>query len=96
MLTVGLRNYVVVGVPAVVQGPNVWIAATVVGGRRHELEVIDEAGDVVGALDPFQVADGEQHLALTLPLGTYTARCLVRYGTRTHASMGMRQTFLVR
>ena len=96
VLSVGLRNYVVVGVPAAVQGPKVWIAATVIGGRRHELEVVDAEGDPVGALDPFQAADGEQHLALSLAPGTYTVRCLVRYGTRTHAALGMRQDFVVR
>ena len=94
-LTVGLRNYVVLGVPARVAGPNVWVTATVVGGRQHELEVVDAEGDPVGAIEPFRADDGEQSLALELPPGSYTVHCLVRNGTRTHASMGMRQDFVV-
>jgi hypothetical protein len=94
-LVVGLRNYVVLGVPARVTGPTVWITATVVGGRQHELEVVDADGDPVGAIAPFRAEDGEQTLALELPPGSYTAHCLVRNGTRTHASMGMRQEFVV-
>lgn len=95
VLTVSLRNYVVLGVPSRVAGPDVWFAATVVGGRRHELEVVDAAGDPVGAIDPFTADEGEQALALSLPPGTYRIHCLVRNGTRTHASMGMRQDLVV-
>ena len=94
-LDVSLRNYVVLGVPSRIRGPKVWFTATVVGGRTHELEIVDADGDPVGAIPPFRASEGEQHLAVVLEPGTYTVHCLVRAGTRTHASMGMRQELVV-
>ena len=94
-LDVSLRNYVVLGVPSRIQGPKVWFTATVVGGRSHELEVVDADGDPVGAIEPFRASEGEQSLAVVLEPGTYTVQCLVRAGTRTHASMGMRHGLVV-
>lgn len=93
-LDVTLQDYVIVGVGSTVRGPNVAFTATVRGGNLHELEVVDDAGDVVGGTGTFRKGT-TRTLAVTLAPGTYGLQCLVTEATRTHAQMGMRRTITV-
>lgn len=89
-----LQDYAFVGLPQTVAGPNVFFAATIKGGNAHELEIVDETGETVDEIPPFQGRD-ERTLAVVLAPGTYTAQCLVEEGAKTHADLGMKQTFTV-
>lgn len=94
-LTLTLRDYGFIGIPARVAGPNVRFVATIRGSNRHELDVRDGEGRTVAALPPFAAGDGERTLDAALAPGTYSLQCLVKEGTRTHAQMGMRQDLVV-
>lgn len=89
-----LRDYAFVGVPMSVAGPNVLFKAKVAGSNTHELEVIDAGGEAVEEISGFK-AGATRQLAVVLTPGTYTVRCLIKEGTRTHAQLGMRQELTV-
>ena len=93
-LDVILQDYAFVGVPDTVAGPNVHLAASIKGSNFHELLLTDEDGELVEDLRPFK-RPARQTLAVVLEPGTYTVECLVKEGSRTHAELGMRKTFVV-
>jgi hypothetical protein len=93
-LDVTLQDYAFVGIPDTVTGPKVYFATTIKGSSSHELVLFDERGEAVGDVRPFE-APAHPALAVELAPGTYVAKCLVKEGSRTHADLGMRKTFVV-
>ncbi len=91
---VTLQDYAFVGIPDSIQGPNVLFSGKVKGSNTHEIEVMDAGGKVVGVVHGFE-AGTTKKLAVTLQPGTYTAVCLIKEGSRTHADLGMKKTFTV-
>jgi hypothetical protein len=89
-----LQDYAFVGLPDTVRGPNLFVTASIKGSNTHELVVFDEHDEVVEDLRPFK-SPARQSLAVVLEPGTYVVRCLVKEGSRTHADLGMRRTFVV-
>ena len=90
-----LQDYAFVGLPDTVAGPNVHLTASIKGANTHELLLLDEAGVLVEDLRPFK-RPARQALAVVLAPGTYRVECLIKEGSRTHAQLGMRKTFVVR
>ena len=93
-LDVTLQDYAFVGIPDTVTGPNVHLTASIKGSNFHELLLNTEAGELVEDLRPFK-RPARQAIAVVLEPGTYTVECLVKEGSRTHAELGMRKTFVV-
>ena len=93
-LDVVLQDYAFVGIPDTVTGPNVHLTASIKGSNFHELLLNDESGELVEDLRPFK-RPARQAIAVVLEPGTYTVECLVKEGSRTHAELGMRKTFVV-
>ena len=91
---VTLRDYVFLGLPTTVKGPNVLFEATVSGSNQHELEIVDSSRQLVGAIHSFE-AGTTKTLAVVLQPGTYTVQCLVKEGARTHAELGMKAPLTV-
>jgi hypothetical protein len=89
-----LQDYAFVGLPDTVVGPNVHLTASIKGSNTHELMLYDEDDELVEDLRPFK-RPARQALAVVLEPGTYSARCLIKEGSRTHAELGMRKTFTV-
>ena len=89
-----LQDYAFVGLPDTVQGPNLHVTASIKGSNTHELMIYDEQDALVEDLRPFK-RPARQALAVVLEPGTYSARCLIKEGSRTHAELGMRKTFVV-
>ena len=73
---------------------SVLFKASLKGGGPHELRIADASGQTVGAIPSFG-GTATKELAVELPAGTYTAVCLLSEGARTHADLGMKQTFTV-
>ena len=90
-----LQDYAFVGLPDTVAGPNVHLTASIKGANTHELLLLDAAGELVEDLRPFK-RPARQALAVVLEPGTYRLECLIKEGSRTHAQLGMRKTFVVR
>ena len=90
-----LQDYAFVGIPDEVAGPNVHLSASIKGSNAHELLLLDEDGEQVEDLRPFK-RPARQSLAVVLQPGTYRVECLIKEGSRTHAELGMRKTFVVR
>ena len=93
-LDVILQDYAFVGLPDEVAGPKVHLTASIKGSNFHEILLLDEDGEMVDDLRPFK-RPARQTMAVVLEPGTYTAECLVKEGSRTHAELGMRKTFTV-
>ena len=89
-----LQDYAFVGLPDTVAGPNVHLTASIKGSNTHELVLYDEDDVLVEDLRPFK-RPARQALAVVLDPGTYSAQCLIKEGSRTHAELGMRKTFTV-
>ena len=89
-----LQDYAFVGIPDTMAGPNIHLTASIKGSNTHELVVFDEQDEVVEDLRPFK-RPARQALAVVLEPGTYAVRCLIKEGSRTHAELGMRKTFVV-
>ena len=93
-LDVVLQDYAFVGIPDTVAGPDVHLTASIKGSNFHELLLEDADGELVEDLRPFK-RPARQSIAVVLAPGTYTVVCLVKEGSRTHAELGMRKTFVV-
>ena len=90
---VTLEDYVFAGLPSSVQGPNVRFDATISGSNCHNIEVDDGSGRSVALLPAFD--SGSRTLSAVLPPGTYTLRCTVSEGVKTHEQLGMKATLTV-
>lgn len=91
---VTLRDYAFVGLPPSVQGPNVLFAAKIRGSNTHEFEVVGPDAMRVGRIPAFEGTETKS-LAVVLVPGSYSVRCLVKEGSKTHAELGMRARFTV-
>lgn len=91
---VTLQDYAFTGIPDTVKGPAVLFSAEVNGGNTHEIQVIDAGGQAVGVVHGFKTGTTKK-LAVALEPGTYSAQCLIKEGSRTHADLGMKKTFTV-
>lgn len=88
------RDFTFVGAPATVTGPKVFFTMDNQGPSAHELAVYDADGKPLGVIAPIDKGQKGQ-LAIELQPGTYSMRCDLKSGTRTHAELGMRATFSV-
>jgi uncharacterized cupredoxin-like copper-binding protein len=87
-------DYAYTGLPASVQGPNVYFTVKNTGHTEHEFEVVGADGEPVSELPAFGV-NLTKTLAVKLQPGTYTVQCLIKEGTKTHADLGMKTTLAV-
>ncbi|HUQ39279.1 MAG TPA: hypothetical protein VM030_03930 [Acidimicrobiales bacterium] len=88
------REYSFVGAPATITGPRVFFTLTNKGREEHEMEVYDADGKEYGEI-PELAPGAKGDLAVELQPGTYTIKCLVKDGTKTHEELGMKATFAV-
>ncbi len=93
-LEVEAKDYAWGNIPATVKGPNVLFNVRNTGSAEHELEVVGSDGEPVGQTAAFK-RNQSKSLAIKLAPGQYTAQCLVKEGAKTHAELGMKQTFTV-
>lgn len=92
-LDVKARDYAFDGIPATVAGPNVLFKVANTGGDEHELEVLGADGEPVGEVHLAKGKSGT--LTVKLNPGTYTAVCMIKEGSKTHADLGMKTPFTV-
>ncbi len=89
-----MRDYAYGGIPPFVKGPKVLFEVVNEGPAQHEFLLVDAAGKEVTALEPYPKG-ATRTLAAELPPGSYTVRCLVEEGAKTHAQLGMEASFTV-
>lgn len=76
------------------QGPKVFFEVKNAGKHDHEFEVVGADGKTVDEIPEFAPDQGRT-LAVELSPGTYTLRCLLVTGGKTHADLGMTTEFRV-
>lgn len=96
VVSIALRDFAFVDMPAEVQGPKVFFEARNEGPSEHEIVIITETGNDVAEQHEFPKGESRA-LAVELAPGTYEMHCLVKEegSERTHADLGMRLTFRV-
>lgn len=94
VVDVAMEDYRFVGIPPSVKGPKVFFKLTNRGSVDHELQVIDANGRRVGHIHHVGPRKSGE-LAVELAPGTYTLRCLVETGGKTHVQLGMESKLTV-
>lgn len=93
-LEVSMKDFVFQGLPATVTGSKVFLTVANQGPAEHELVVFDDEDKAMGGIE--ELPSGQtKTLALELEPGTYTAKCLIDVGGKTHAELGMQSSFTV-
>jgi uncharacterized cupredoxin-like copper-binding protein len=88
------HEYVFDGIPATpITGPRVLFTVHNTGTVDHEFEVVGADGEPVADIHVDKGKTGT--LAVKLKPGTYTAECMLKTGSKTHASLGMKTAFTV-
>ncbi|MGH9039552.1 MAG: hypothetical protein ACRDZ3_04915 [Acidimicrobiia bacterium] len=86
-----------IGGDAVATGPKVLFKIANAGSQNHELQVLDDQGELVGEQPAFPTGGSPGPLALELEPGTYTLQCTLKNPDgKVHRDLGMTTKLMVK
>lgn len=90
---VSLKDFSINGIPSTVEGQKILFKVTNDGGTPHELVLVKGTEELIAS--PELAAGESADLAVELPPGRYSAKCLIGSGGGRHDKLGMTTNFTV-